>query len=195
MGEGAPSMLTDLWKFIDAVDWRNEPFFMYLAGFYGVLAIAFLWCLRTPDRTMGFTLVLVVLGLSTSYINTLGEQYGSEYLFLGKGVNYFEASGIFVSIVFGVPILCMLLLCTVRMLFGVCGLMVEKKVHQMKRGGSNTTTTMDAAVKDNNAEEKDSTKVIKSGAKEAEKAPMFEKEGPTTNTNKQGGGGSKKKQK
>ena len=186
MGEGAPSMLTDLWKFIDAVDWRNEPFFMYLAGFYCILMIAFIWCLRTPDRTMGFSLVLVVLGLSTSYLNTLGEQYGKEYLFVGKGVNYFESSGIFVSVVFGVPILIMLLLCTVRMLFGVCGLMVEKKAHQMKRGAGGKGVEGAAVSK----KKDDASPNVIEGAKKAENAPIFEQDAPTAK--KQGGG--KKKQ-
>ena len=72
MGDDAPSMLADLWKFVDAVDWRNEPFFKYLAGFYAVLVTVFLWSLTTVDRTVGMTVVLVVLGLSTTFLNTLG---------------------------------------------------------------------------------------------------------------------------
>ena len=133
MGDDAPSMLADLWKFVDAVDWRNEPFFKYLAGFYAVLVIVFVWSLTTVDRTVGMTVVLVALGLSTTFLNTLGEQYGGEYLFVGKGVNYFEPSGIFVSVVFGLPLLLLLFVATGRVLLGVCRLMVDKKVHQMKQ--------------------------------------------------------------
>nr|CCC96124.1 unnamed protein product [Trypanosoma congolense IL3000] len=123
------------WKevtaFIAAVDWW-EPFFTYLAAFHIVVATAVVlltWG-ASPERLIAVDVLLLLLIWCSSYLNDIGRSY-APFLFVEKGANYFDASGLFVTVTYALPLFLLVLWLQGRIIVRLLKLMVAVKRKQM----------------------------------------------------------------
>ncbi|KEG15592.1 hypothetical protein DQ04_00031260 [Trypanosoma grayi] len=130
--------------FVAAVNW-SEPFFTYLAAFHVtvVLVVVALTWRASTERIFVVDLVVLLLGWCSSYLNDLGNAYASK-IFVEDGVNYFDRSGLFVSVVYWLPLFFVALVLQGCILLQVLRLMVATKRRQLQQEMRNRAATTTA---------------------------------------------------
>ncbi|KAH9578661.1 Transmembrane protein 18 [Trypanosoma melophagium] len=119
--------------FLDAVNW-SEPFFTYLAIFHIVVIIivaALTWRAST-ERIFVVDVLVLLLGWCSSYLNDWGRSHAAE-IFVEKGVNYFDRDGLFISVVYWIPLFLVALGLQGRIFLNLLQLMVKTKRRQLQR--------------------------------------------------------------
>ncbi|ORC87464.1 uncharacterized protein TM35_000222630 [Trypanosoma theileri] len=136
-GDGNSSLVGSLYQnvraFVDAVNW-SEPFFTYLAVFHIVviiLVIALTWRAST-ERIFAIDVLVLLLGWCSSYLNDYGSSHAAE-IFIEKGVNYFDPDGLFISVVYWIPLFLLALALQGRIFLRLLQLMVKTKRRQLQK--------------------------------------------------------------
>ncbi|KAL8581366.1 hypothetical protein ACOMHN_034444 [Nucella lapillus] len=92
--------ITGLWSYLSTIDW-TEPWFGALAAFHVVCAvITILTCRNHTAQGAIFAVLLVMVGCS-EYINEFAAKHWKKF----SKQQYFDSNGLFISVVFSVPIL------------------------------------------------------------------------------------------
>ncbi|XP_070589026.1 transmembrane protein 18 [Erythrolamprus reginae] len=118
---GVSRILTD-------TDW-SEPWILTL-GFFHVVCL-FCTCLsfRHYRFQIGFFLSLIILVFCAEYIN---EAAAANWRFFSKH-QYFDSQGMFISLVFSVPLLVNAILIVIACVYKTVNVMIELKTIQQKR--------------------------------------------------------------
>lgn len=134
----SPSLLLrireDAIDFYRAVNW-SEPFLRYLAVFHMLTWAVVFYVTRGPvsdERLIAVCVVLTVMVLAGMPLNGVGSRYAAS-LFTEPDANYFSEDGIFVAVVYMVPLILLIVCLQIRMACRVVKLMVQVKRAQVKR--------------------------------------------------------------
>ncbi|CCW68442.1 unnamed protein product [Phytomonas sp. Hart1] len=98
--------LQEMNLFYHSVNW-SEPFFAYLAVFHIVIIVFTVYkTIFRPyslERLFAFSIFLLILAFGALPLNRIGRKYG-KLIFRESGVNYFDESGIFLTLLYWVPL-------------------------------------------------------------------------------------------
>ena len=144
-------------RFINAINWR-EPFFVGLFIVHALLLSGTVAAFRAGiDSNFYLAWMLSLFGfvyLATS-INEYAGTIAADYLFTKGGANYFDEHGMFISVVWSIPLMLQLLLMLLGMVANAAKLFAVNKIRKAhleraKAGDNNnstkTTTTTRKAV-------------------------------------------------
>ncbi|XP_040997617.1 transmembrane protein 18 [Juglans microcarpa x Juglans regia] len=113
--------------FFHAIDWK-EPWLMCLIGLHFALLLLTIF----SRKHMNFQMCLFLLALAGVYLaenlnRFLGENWKSF-----SSQNYFDRSGVFLSVVWSGPLLVIAIIILVNTLFSLCFLMVRWKKAELR---------------------------------------------------------------
>ncbi|CAJ1947888.1 unnamed protein product [Sphenostylis stenocarpa] len=113
--------------FIHAVDWK-EPWIMGLVGFHAVLVLVTIISRKKTD----FQMFLFLLTLAGVYLaETLNKFLGKNWKSF-SGQNYFDPSGLFMSILWSGPLLIISMIILINTLVSLCYLIVKWKRAELR---------------------------------------------------------------
>lgn len=113
--------------FFHAIDWK-EPWLMGLMGFYVILLLVAVF----SRKNINFQMFLFLLSLAGVY---LAENMNALLAYNWQsfaGQNYFDAHGVFVSVLWSGPLLVIAVIILVNTLFSTCQLMVRWKRAELR---------------------------------------------------------------
>ncbi|XP_078163456.1 tmem18 [Carex rostrata] len=124
---GFAPAVDNLLGFFHAIDWK-EPWLIGLLSFYVVLLLVVIFSRRRVNFQL-FLSFLAFLGVyMAERINTfLGENWKSF-----SSQNYFDPSGVFISVLWSGPLILITVLIVVNTLITLCGLMVRWKRAELR---------------------------------------------------------------
>lgn len=140
-----PGITDGVREFTDAIAW-DEPFFQGLFAVHFLLFCATLHvCLHKGINTVIVLFALfAVMVFGAEHLNTWGAQHYRS-LFPVHSTNYFDPSGIFVSVIYSAPLLVYAFLLQMRMLATVSKMLIVVKRQQARQsvvsGKANGTTS------------------------------------------------------
>ena len=120
--------ITGLVEYLQSIDW-TEPWFVGLAIFHIVCAILTVVLRRTGVVQSVYFAVLIVLVFCAEYIN----QWAASNWSLFSKQQYFDSNGLFISVVFSVPILINCLVILISWLWDVGFLISDVKQLKIKQ--------------------------------------------------------------
>lgn len=133
----APSLTLEArrqaWLFYHAVNW-SEPFFKYLGVFHVnmlVISIIATWGNASPERILCMVAVLLFFSFLAFPINSYGSAHAEE-IFFEPGVNYFDENGLFIAVVYWLPLVLMAGVQIMRLFLRLLEMMVEVKKKQLQ---------------------------------------------------------------
>ena len=130
---GKPKLASGFWHtaqgFYHAVDWR-EPFFTYLLGFHVTVALLAVATRRSFGAQVSLMLFIAIAVLSAERVNSVLRQHFRSF----TKQNYFDKHGVFMSVVFSVPLLIVLGFQLFSALFGASTLLVKVKRAEFAQG-------------------------------------------------------------
>ena len=130
---GKPKLASGFWHtaqgFYHAVDWR-EPFFTYLLGFHVTVALLAVATRRSFGAQVSLMLFIAIAVLSAERVNAVLRQHFRSF----TKQNYFDKHGVFMSVVFSVPLLIVLGFQLFSALFGASTLLVKVKRAELAQG-------------------------------------------------------------
>ncbi|KAG4380668.1 hypothetical protein GLYMA_16G216600v4 [Glycine max] len=107
---------------------ENEPWVMRLPGFHVVLLlVTILSRKKTSFQMFLFLLTLVGVYLAESLNRFLGKNWKSF-----SSHNYFDPSGLFMSVLWSGPLLVISMIILINTLFSLCYLIVRWKIAELK---------------------------------------------------------------
>ncbi|KNC99199.1 uncharacterized protein SPPG_09278 [Spizellomyces punctatus DAOM BR117] len=120
--------VADSATFISAIDW-TEPFIAVLISFHVLLA---LWVVLTRNNqtlTASNFVAIGVLALAAQPLNYLASQHWATF----SRTNYFDAQGVFMSIMWAGPLMIELIFCVIMLVRQAGDMVVKVKREQLKR--------------------------------------------------------------
>eukprot|EP01061_Rhynchopus_euleeides_P000518 TRINITY_DN1036_c0_g1_i1.p1 TRINITY_DN1036_c0_g1~~TRINITY_DN1036_c0_g1_i1.p1 ORF type:complete len:226 (+),score=96.28 TRINITY_DN1036_c0_g1_i1:57-680(+) len=117
--------------FVSAVDWEDK-WLMYLGGFHGVLWLVFFGAIifgASQNFKVAFFVLIAGLCGSAPYLNSYAADHWEQF----SKQNYFDERGVFMSVMWSVPLLVLLFAVLLLILSDLCSLMVQLKVQQIKQ--------------------------------------------------------------
>ncbi|KAK7316373.1 hypothetical protein VNO77_35372 [Canavalia gladiata] len=113
--------------FFHAIDWK-EPWLMGLLAFHIVLLLVVIISRKNTNFQMFlFLLTLVGVYLAESLNRILGKNWKSF-----SGQNYFDPSGLFMSVLWSGPLLVIAMIILINTLFSLCYLIVRWKRAELR---------------------------------------------------------------
>ncbi|AQK86357.1 Transmembrane protein 18 [Zea mays] len=117
----------NLRAFIRAVDW-TEPWLMCLMAFHVVLLLTAVGFRRNAN----FQLFLLFLAYSGVYLAEKMNRYLGENWKSFTSRNYFDRSGVFISVVWSGPLIVISIVSVISSLIALCRLMVKWKRAELR---------------------------------------------------------------
>ncbi|KAJ1263065.1 hypothetical protein BS78_09G155900 [Paspalum vaginatum] len=117
----------NLRAFVRAVDW-TEPWLMCLMAFHVVLLLTAVGFRRNAN----FQLFLLFLAYSGVYIAEKMNEYLGEHWKSFATRNYFDRSGVFISVVWSGPLIFISIVSVVSSLIALCQMMVKWKKAELR---------------------------------------------------------------
>lgn len=121
--------LDGLWKYLQTVDW-TEPWFLVLGTFHITCAILTVVTRKTGVLQSIYFACLLVLVLCAEYIN----EWAANNWRLFAQQQYFDSNGLFISIVFSVPLLVNCLFIVISWLWDLGFLISDIRVLKIRQG-------------------------------------------------------------
>ncbi|XP_027923515.1 transmembrane protein 18-like [Vigna unguiculata] len=113
--------------FFHAIDWK-EPWLMGLVGFHVVLLLVVIISRKKTNFQMFlFLLTLVGVYLAERLNRIMGKNWKSF-----SGQNYFDPSGLFMSVLWSGPLLIISMIILINTLFSLCYLIVRWKRAELR---------------------------------------------------------------
>ncbi|XP_052777598.1 transmembrane protein 18-like [Mya arenaria] len=126
--------ISGIWAYLQAIDW-TDPWFCGLGIFHVTCAILTILTRNKGVLQAVYFSVLMVLVLCAEYIN----QWAAQNWKLFSKQQYFDSKGLFISVVFSVPLLVNCMVMVVSWLWDV-GLLIsnvkDMKIKQLKRAAT-----------------------------------------------------------
>lgn len=148
-----------LWEFLSSVDW-TEPWFSGLGIFHVTCAILTVMTRRTGVLQAVYFGMLMLLVFCAEHINTWAAA--NWHMFARQ--QYFDSNGLFISLVFSVPVLVNCMVIVVSWLFDV-GVLISnvkqlkiRKISSKKAEGEAETKTSKQTVAEGDDKEETETK-------------------------------------
>lgn len=114
-------------RFIDAVDWRQR--WLWGLGAYFVVSAVVIVAFRNRARVQaGALLWCLIQVIASQPLNAIGAAHWRRF----ASANYFTSNGLFVALVWGLPLLALAVLCTVFLLISTARLAVQAKRLQLQ---------------------------------------------------------------
>lgn len=141
--------ISGLWNYLSSIDW-SEPWFTGLGMFHISCALLTIFSRKTGVFQAVYFGILVLLVLCAEQINTWAAA--NWQLFARQ--QYFDSNGLFISIVFSVPLLINCLVIVVCWLFDVGILIsdVKQLKYRKRRSAPTTAEHADIEEKDESSE-------------------------------------------
>ncbi|KAH3848946.1 transmembrane protein 18-like [Dreissena polymorpha] len=149
--------ISGLWAYLQTIDW-SERWLYGLGAFHTLCAILTITTRHTGTVQAIYFSALMVLVLCAEYIN----QWAAENWKLFANQQYFDSNGLFISVVFSVPLLINCLFMVISWLWDV-GLLISNvkqlKIEQMrKRAATSREPTSGEADENGSCESPESKK-------------------------------------
>ncbi|TRY88521.1 hypothetical protein DNTS_014073 [Danionella cerebrum] len=120
--------ITSIWSFLQSVDW-SEPWLMGLLSFHVLcFAVSLLSCRYYRIQICHF-LFMVSMVYSAEYLNEVAAMNWRSF----SKFQYFDSKGMFISLVFSVPLLLNTVLIVAVWVWKTFSTMTELKILQLKR--------------------------------------------------------------
>lgn len=130
--------ITGLWSYLRSIDW-SEPWFLGLGAFHLTCAtLTYLTRRNTTLQGVVFAFFLVVVACS-EYINEFASAHWSQF----AKQQYFDSSGLFISVVLSMPLLinCLIIIVTwLKLSADLAGSIRRKQLRQHARQQAQTTS-------------------------------------------------------
>ncbi|KAF9620269.1 hypothetical protein IFM89_011004 [Coptis chinensis] len=114
--------------FFHAIDWKVEPWLIGLISFH----VSLLLLIFISRKNVNFQMLLFLMSLTGVYfaekINTALRNNWKSF----AGQNYFDPHGVFVSVLWSGPLLCISILILMNTLFSLCQLIVKWKKAELR---------------------------------------------------------------
>ncbi|KAJ1418350.1 Transmembrane protein [Sesbania bispinosa] len=124
---GLGPALDNFMGFFHAIDWK-EPWLMGLLAFHvGLLLVAIISRKNTNFQMLLFLLTLAGVYLAERLNSFLGKNWKSF-----SGQNYFDPSGLFMSVLWSGPLLVIAMIILINTLFSLCYLIVRWKRAELR---------------------------------------------------------------
>ncbi|CAN6350913.1 unnamed protein product [Urochloa humidicola] len=117
----------NLRAFVRAVDW-TEPWLMCLMAFHAILLLTAVGFRRNAN----FQLMLLFLAYSGVYMAEKMNRYLGEHWKSFASQNYFDRSGVFISVIWSGPLIFISIVSVVSSLIALCRLMVKWKRAELR---------------------------------------------------------------
>ncbi|XP_071482341.1 transmembrane protein 18-like [Diadema antillarum] len=100
--------IDSMWSFIKHIDW-TEPWLLSLVAFH-------LFCLIITIITRkynNFQIILFLIMLLMIYLSEYLNEYAAKHYRMFSRLQYFDSSGLFISVVYNIPLLinCLVMIC------------------------------------------------------------------------------------
>uniref|UniRef100_A0A1L8D9U5 Putative conserved plasma membrane protein n=1 Tax=Nyssomyia neivai TaxID=330878 RepID=A0A1L8D9U5_9DIPT len=118
----------DILGFLKSIDWY-DPFLMALISFHIIITLATLFTRNHGNFQVVLFFLLIVLVFSSQSINEFAAHNWSTF----SRQQYFDSNGLFISLVFSVPILLNLMIMVGSWLYQSTQLMAKLKTAQLKQ--------------------------------------------------------------
>jgi hypothetical protein len=127
LSDAARDLRNDLMGFVHAIDW-SEQWLMGLAAFHALMWLVAIASRRSHDAQM--VLLVVILGLvyCAERVNTLAGAHWQSF----ATQNYFDRRGVFVSVMYSAPLLCLALLVLLNALRAAGALLIQVKRKELR---------------------------------------------------------------
>ena len=128
--EARTEMAKEYSAFTAAVDWE-DTWITGLLAFHGTLWVVLIlsWFVGVgPNFKIGFFTLIAALCGSGSFLNSAAADNWEAF----SGQNYFDERGVFMSVMWSVPLLVLLFVVLMTILIDLCKMMVAVKVSQIK---------------------------------------------------------------
>ena len=117
----------DVMGFVHAIDW-SERWLLGLAAFHcwtWIVAIM----LRSADAQMVLLIALLGAVYSAEWLNTFAREHWQEF----AGQNYFDKRGVFISVMYSMPLLCLAFFVLISGLRNAGKLLVKVKRKELRQ--------------------------------------------------------------
>ncbi|KAJ1991352.1 hypothetical protein H4R33_001368 [Dimargaris cristalligena] len=126
----------DAQEFYQAVNW-SQPWLRAWAVFYGGLVVATVYYRGDEGRLAALFITLSIMVLGAQPLNTLAAGYWSDF----SDANYFQEHGHFISLVYSIPLLLLLLTVLVMLIFHAGSRLIQVKRQQIRQATKTKTTS------------------------------------------------------
>ncbi|KAH6780402.1 Tmem18 [Perilla frutescens var. hirtella] len=113
--------------FFHAIDWK-EPWLIGLVSFHAILLVV----VFTSRKNINFQMFLFLLALGGVYLAERLNHFLASNWKSFAGQNYFDANGLFLSVLWSGPLLVIAIIILVNTLFSLCHLIVKWKRAELK---------------------------------------------------------------
>ncbi|XP_031786226.1 transmembrane protein 18 isoform X2 [Nasonia vitripennis] len=144
----ATDTIDGVWPFLQSIDWR-DPWLALLLTFHIAVTMT---ALMTRNHANFQILLFLVLLLLVYFSESINEVAATNWMVFSRQ-QYFDSKGLFISIVFSVPILMNCMIMVASWLYQSSQLMTSLKRAQLRQQAKNrltTTPTTDASNGTNN---------------------------------------------
>eukprot|EP01120_Amphizonella_sp_Union-15-10_P001944 TRINITY_DN12091_c0_g1_i1.p1 TRINITY_DN12091_c0_g1~~TRINITY_DN12091_c0_g1_i1.p1 ORF type:complete len:174 (-),score=9.79 TRINITY_DN12091_c0_g1_i1:55-522(-) len=121
------SFIEEAKEFLSAVEW-TEPWLLGLIIFHLSWFSFILLTRKVPSVQIAAFLATLFFTFMSETLNGFGRRYWSFF----SNTNYFDKRGLFISVVYGFPLLIVSLVALVNILIEVCNMMVVVKRAEMR---------------------------------------------------------------
>ena len=123
----AQDFKSDVLGFVHAIDWM-ETWIQALGVYHLFLWIIVIGLRRWNDLQMCMLVLILGMVYCAEYINRLGAEHWREF----AGQNYFDKRGVFISVMFSAPLLCLAMFILLNALRSASKLLIEVKRKELR---------------------------------------------------------------
>ncbi|XP_055044413.1 transmembrane protein 18 [Misgurnus anguillicaudatus] len=120
--------ITSVWTFLQSVDW-SESWLMGLVAFHVICFAVTILCRKYYRLQICQFLLMVAMVYSAEYLNELAAMNWRSF----SRFQYFDSKGMFISLVYSVPLLLNTIIIVAFWVWGTFSTMIELKTLQLKK--------------------------------------------------------------
>ncbi|XP_020288130.1 transmembrane protein 18 [Pseudomyrmex gracilis] len=136
----ATDSIDGIWPFLQSIDWR-DPWLAVVLTFHIVVTMT---ALMTRNHANFQIILFLVLLLLVYFSETINEVAATNWMVFSRQ-QYFDSKGLFISVVFSVPILMNCMIMVASWLYQSSQLMTSLKRAQLRQQARNRKSEVDAA--------------------------------------------------
>ena len=123
----ANDFYSDAMGFMHAIDW-SERWLLALGAFHAVVWLVVLATRRNQDAQMVLLLTILALVYTAEYVNSYGSRHWESF----AGQNYFDKRGVFISVMYSLPMLCAAMFVLLNALRAASSLLIQVKRKELR---------------------------------------------------------------
>jgi len=121
------SLIEDVTLFVNAIDWTE--WWIILLGIIEVSWLLVIIVTRKMHNTQIFCFLLSLLGVyMAEVLNNIGRQYWHYF----AQANYFDEHGVFMSVLYSLPLLIISIIALINLLLATCDMLIKVKRAELR---------------------------------------------------------------